>query len=87
MTASTKEAGWVRWLEIGLGIIVVILSIYALAYPAATFVSIVFLLGIILFIIGIMAGLTLTATALVFQFFSDRKKEFKNLTTELKVNI
>jgi hypothetical protein len=40
-----------------------------------------------LFIIGTVAGLTLTATALVFQFFSDRKKEFKNLTTELKVNI
>lgn len=39
-----------------------------------------------LFIIGTVAGLTLTATALVFQFFSDRKKEYKNLTTELKVN-
>lgn len=44
-------------------------------------------MGCELLIIGIMAGLTLTATALVFQFFSDRKKEFKNLTTELKVNI
>jgi hypothetical protein len=40
-----------------------------------------------LFIMGIVTGLTITATALVFQFFSDRKKEFKKLTTDLKVNI
>jgi hypothetical protein len=39
-----------------------------------------------LFTIGIVAGLTLTATALVFQFFSDRRKEFQNLTNELEVN-
>lgn len=39
-----------------------------------------------LFVIGTVTGLTLTATALVFQFFSDRKNEYKNLTTELKVN-
>ena len=58
MSASTKEAGWVRWFEIILGIIVVILSIYALAYPAVTFVAIVFLLGIILLIIGIEKVIT-----------------------------
>ncbi len=39
-----------------------------------------------LFTIGIVAGLTLTATALVVQFFSDRKKEARNLTNELEVN-
>ena len=39
-----------------------------------------------LFIIGTVTGLTLTATALVFQFFSDHKKKFKNLATKLKVN-
>ena len=39
-----------------------------------------------LFIIGSVAGLTLTATALVFQFFNDSKKRFENLTTELKIN-
>ena len=43
-------------------------------------------MGCELFTIGIVTGLTLTATALVFQFFSDSKKKFKNLTTELKVN-
>jgi len=48
-----KSPGWVRAVEIGLGIIVVILSIYALASPGAVFVSLVALLGIILFIVGI----------------------------------
>jgi hypothetical protein len=43
-------------------------------------------LGCELFTIGIVAGLTLTAAALVFQFFSDRRKEFQNLTNELEVN-
>jgi uncharacterized membrane protein HdeD (DUF308 family) len=53
MSTSTKEAGWVRWFEIALGIIVVILSIYGLAYPALLTVGLVWFLGIILFIIGI----------------------------------
>jgi len=48
-----KSPTWVRPVQIGLGIIVVILSIYALANPGAAFVSIVFILGIILFIVGI----------------------------------
>ncbi len=48
-----KSSGWVRFVEIGLGIIVVVLSIYALAYPGATFVSLVVILGIILIIVGI----------------------------------
>lgn len=53
MNVSTKSEGWVRGVEIGLGIIVVILAIYALAYPGATFVSLVWILGVILFIVGI----------------------------------
>ena len=53
MNTLTKSDGWVRAVEIGLGIIVVILAIYALAYPGATFVSLVWILGIILFIVGI----------------------------------
>ncbi|MDW0150312.1 MAG: hypothetical protein QOK89_08000 [Nitrososphaeraceae archaeon] len=44
-------------------------------------------MGCELFTLGIVVGLTLTAAALVFQFFSDkRKEEFQNLTNELKVN-
>ena len=53
MNTLTKSDGWVRAVEIGLGIIVVILAIYALAYPGATFVSLVWILGMILFIVGI----------------------------------
>lgn len=48
-----KSPTWVRGVQIGLGIIVVILAIYALAYPGATFVSLVLILGIILFVVGI----------------------------------
>ena len=48
-----KSSAWVRFAQIGLGIIVVILSIYALSYPGATFVSLVWILGIILLIVGI----------------------------------
>lgn len=48
-----KSPGWLRGVQIGLGILVVILSIYALAYPGDAFVSLVRILGIILFIVGI----------------------------------
>jgi hypothetical protein len=37
-------------------------------------------------IVGAITGLALIATALVFQVFSERKKEFKNLTAGLSIN-
>ncbi len=52
-TSLDKSPGWLRGAQIGLGILVVILSIYALAYPGAAIVSLVLILGIILFIVGI----------------------------------
>ena len=52
-TSMDKSPGWMRGVQIGFGILVVILSIYALAYPGAAFVSLVLILGIILFIVGI----------------------------------
>jgi len=52
-SSMEKSPGWLRAVAIGLGIIVVILSIYALANPGKLFVSLVVLLGIILFIVGI----------------------------------
>lgn len=48
-----KSPGWLRGVEIGLGVIAVILSIYALVFPATTFVSVVLILSIILFVVGI----------------------------------
>ena len=48
-----KSAGWFRFVEIGLGIIIVILSIYAMTFPVGALITIVVLIAIILFILGI----------------------------------
>ena len=48
-----KRPPWVRALQIGLGVIIIALSILALVTPAAAFVSIVWVLAIILFFVGI----------------------------------
>jgi uncharacterized membrane protein HdeD (DUF308 family) len=54
MTISeTKSPGWMRAAQIGLGVIALVLSVYILAYPVLTFVTIVFLLSIVLFVVGI----------------------------------
>jgi uncharacterized membrane protein HdeD (DUF308 family) len=54
MTVSeTKSPGWLRAAQIGLGIIALIISIYILVYPVLTFVTLVLLLGVILFVVGI----------------------------------
>jgi uncharacterized membrane protein HdeD (DUF308 family) len=52
-SSMEKSPGWHRGVQIGLGIITVILSIYALAFPAVTFLAVIFILAIILFIVGI----------------------------------
>jgi uncharacterized membrane protein HdeD (DUF308 family) len=51
--AETKSPGWMRAAQIGLGIIALILSAYVLAFPAATFVAIVWIFGIVLLVVGI----------------------------------
>jgi uncharacterized membrane protein HdeD (DUF308 family) len=54
MSSSMMESpGWLRGVQIGLGIITVILAIYALAFPAVTFVAVIIILAIILLIVGI----------------------------------
>ena len=52
-TSVEKSPGWLRGIQIGLGIITVILSIYALAFPAVTLLALIVILAIILFIVGI----------------------------------
>ncbi len=52
-TSVEKSPGWLRGIQIGLGIITVILSIYALAFPAVTLLALIVVLAIILFIVGI----------------------------------
>jgi uncharacterized membrane protein HdeD (DUF308 family) len=51
--AETKSPGWTRALQIGLGIIVLVLSSIAIFYPAILTISVVYILGIILFFAGI----------------------------------
>lgn len=52
-TSVEKSPVWLRGIQIGLGIITVILSIYALQFPDEAFRAAVIVLGIILFIVGI----------------------------------
>lgn len=51
--SETKSPGWMRAAQIGLGIIALVLSIYILAYPVLTFVTIVLIIGVVLFVVGI----------------------------------
>jgi uncharacterized membrane protein HdeD (DUF308 family) len=51
--SEKKSPAWLRLVQIGLGIIALILSIYVLVFPAATIVTIIFIIGIILFVVGI----------------------------------
>ncbi|WP_134484718.1 DUF308 domain-containing protein [Candidatus Nitrosocosmicus franklandus] len=53
MKNSIKTPNWFRFLQVGLGILVVILAILITINPIAGFISIVLFLGIILLIIGI----------------------------------
>jgi uncharacterized membrane protein HdeD (DUF308 family) len=48
-----KSPGWIRAVQIGLGAITIALSIFALAFPATTFISIIWILAIVLFFVGI----------------------------------
>jgi uncharacterized membrane protein HdeD (DUF308 family) len=52
-TSVERSPGWLRGIQIGLGMITVILSIYALAFPAVTLLALIVILAIILFIVGI----------------------------------
>jgi uncharacterized membrane protein HdeD (DUF308 family) len=49
----TRSPGWLRGVQIGLGVITIILSIFVLAFPAYTFLSVIVILSIILFFVGI----------------------------------
>ena len=48
-----KRPSWIRALQIGLGALIIILSILTLLSPAVAFVTLVWLLAIILFLVGI----------------------------------
>ena len=50
---SQKSPGWLRAVQIGLGALIIALSIFALASPAITYISIILILAIVLFFVGI----------------------------------
>jgi len=51
--SETTQVGWKRYAEIGLGIIAIILSIVVFVRPGLTIVTIFYILGIILIIVGL----------------------------------
>jgi uncharacterized membrane protein HdeD (DUF308 family) len=51
--SETKSPGWLRTLQIVLGVIAVIGSVIALFFPAIAFVSVVYILAVVLFFVGI----------------------------------
>ena len=52
-TTSAKSPGWMRAAQIGLGVLAIILAIYAIIYPGITLVTLVTILAIVFLIIGI----------------------------------
>ena len=55
---TVKTPGWKRAVQIGLGVIAIILAIYAIVFPGQTLVALVFILAIIFLIIGIERVIT-----------------------------
>jgi len=51
--STEKSPGWKRAAQIGLGVIAIILSIYAIVFPGITLVSLVWILAIIFLVVGI----------------------------------
>ena len=51
--SETRQVGWRRGVEVGLGIIAIILSILVFVHPGMTIVTIIYILGIILIIVGL----------------------------------
>ena len=49
----TKSPAWMRLAQIGLGIIAIILSIYVIAFPGLTLITVALLLTVVLFVVGI----------------------------------
>jgi uncharacterized membrane protein HdeD (DUF308 family) len=52
-TATATSTGWMRFAQIGLGILAIILSGVAIAFPGLTFLSIVILISVVLLFVGI----------------------------------
>jgi uncharacterized membrane protein HdeD (DUF308 family) len=51
--SSVKSPTWKRAVQIGLGVLAIVLAIYAIVYPGITLVTLVMILAIIFLIVGI----------------------------------
>lgn len=51
--STSKESGWIRFAQIVLGIIAIIASTIVIAYPGISTISLVYLLSLLFFIVGI----------------------------------
>jgi uncharacterized membrane protein HdeD (DUF308 family) len=50
---SERSPSWLRIVQIGLGILTIALSIFALAFPVVVYISIIWILAVVLFFVGI----------------------------------
>src|ERR687886_218944 len=66
-----NSPSWVRAVQIGLGALTIALSIVALAFPGTTFISIVWILAIVLFFVGI--------EEVIVGIFSPRKSRWSSI--------
>jgi uncharacterized membrane protein HdeD (DUF308 family) len=66
-----KTPGWLRAVQISLGAITIALSIFALAFPAVTYISIVWILAVVLFFVGI--------EQIIVGIFSPRKSRWSSI--------
>ena len=66
-----KSPGWLRAVQIGLGALTIALSIFALAFPGVTYISVVWVLAIVLFFVGI--------EQIIVGIFSARRSRWSNI--------
>jgi uncharacterized membrane protein HdeD (DUF308 family) len=67
----SKSPGWLRAVQIGLGALTIALSIFVLVFPGLTFISVVWVLGIVLFFVGI--------EEIIVGIFSPRKSRWSSI--------
>jgi uncharacterized membrane protein HdeD (DUF308 family) len=67
----SKSPSWIRAVQIGLGALTIALSIFALVSPGVTFISIIWVLSIVLFFVGI--------EEIIVGIFSPRKSRWSTI--------
>jgi len=62
---------WIRIAQIGLGVLTIALSLFALAFPVVTYISIVWVLAVVLFFVGI--------EQIIIGIFSSRRSRWSSI--------